>query len=435
MSNDLHASFSHLDEDAFRTYATDLLEAYPGPVERQRLQAYLQQTCALDKRNNDTELAAVHTKRMRRRQHQNILEDLAVTHAHDFGRSASLFTEQSSTDTEILALLTNDNAEVYIRNRNITGTVLASGDNIKFAGLGATGSAVGGDLACTCVVTGRIIVSGSDVTLEGLHFKFASEWTDGANEFPMISFTGGTNQKLTLKNCIFEHTGGISGAFADGRFLSGSGSGGGTQSITGCLIKNFTSWMLFDATTNSGTPTVRLDSFVLDSCKIENCMGSGAVRGMSSNPNGSASFTNNLFAFGAQGQHASFWDCVEANNTLRVICTGNETTGATHGADRGFLQAWARTSVPWSVTYKDNTIANFGAAFRCACNATFYSPNTYHEDEALSATAAETTNVTYGGTYVYPYTDATKTYAPENIATFAAEPAGQFAGLSNFAHA
>ena len=58
----------------------------------------------------------------------------------------------------------------------------------------------------------------------------------------------------------------------------------------------------------------------------------------------------------------------------------------------------------------------------------------YDSDHALSSTAAETTNVDNGASYVYPYNDATKTYAPENGATFP-EPAGDFAGLSNFAHA
>ena len=53
---------------------------------------------------------------------------------------------------------------------------------------------------------------------------------------------------------------------------------------------------------------------------------------------------------------------------------------------------------------------------------------------SLKSIAAETTNVTNGASFVYPYNDATKTYAPENLATFP-EPAGDFEGLSNFAHA
>jgi hypothetical protein len=63
--------------------------------------------------------------------------------------------------------------------------------------------------------------------------------------------------------------------------------------------------MLLDATTPSGTPTVKIDTFKMDSCKIENCMGSMAVRGKVDNPNELVQYSNNLIAFGANGQHAS----------------------------------------------------------------------------------------------------------------------------------
>lgn len=86
-------------------------------------------------------------------------------------------------------------------------------------------------------------------------------------------------------------------------------------------------------------------------------------------------------------------------------------------------------------TYKKNTIANFAACFRCACSATFYAPNGHDSDFLLKSTPAETTSVDLGGSYVYPYNDATKTYAPENGTTLFPEPSGEFSGLSNFAHA
>ena len=431
-TNEIYTSFSDLSATAFRTYATNVCEGYPMAPERQRAQAYLQQVVAQDKASIAAARQVLNEKSLRRLEHQEIVEDLAVKHAHDYGRAPTLFDEQVKSDAEILALLAQDNAEVYIRDRNIAGTVQLLGDNVKFAGLGSTGTAVGGDLAHTCIVTGRIIISGSDVTLEGLHFKFDASWVDNTGEYPMISFvtSNGSNQKLTLRNCTFENT----GSHADGRFFCGAGSGGGVQRIEGCRIKDFTSWLLLDATTNSGAATVKLDSFVLTACKIENCMGSMAVRGKDTDPNPAVSFTDNLVAYGALGQHASFWDCFEANNTLRVLCTGNTVTGAVHGANRGFLQCWSRSPVPWSVRYLGNTIANFGAAVRIACNATFYCPNTYEDAFSLKSIAAETTNVTNGASFVYPYNDATKTYAPENLATFP-EPAGDFEGLSNFAHA
>ena len=259
---------------------------------------------------------------------------------------------------------------------------------------------------------------------KGLHFKCAAE--------EAIIFAGGTNVDLRLIDCTFESTNMV---YADAKFLYGQFSGGGTQHIENCRIKDFGSWYLLDAATTSATPTVKLDSFVLKKCKIENCAGSMVVRGMQADPNGSVSFVDNLYAFGAGGQETLFWDCFEANNTLRVICTGNTVTGAVHGANRGFLQAWSRSSVPWMIRYRSNTIANFGAAVRVACNATFYSPNSFNEDYLIKASPTETDNVTYATSYVYPYTDATKTYAPENSATFPSEPVHTIAGLSNFVHA
>ena len=430
MANELKSTFSDMEASAFRVYAEDLLEAYTSAAERQRLQAYMLQTIAQDRQDVVDDQESINDKRVRRRDQQSILEELVLKHSHDYSRAPDLFQDQIKSDAEIIALCTQDDAEIYLKNRNITGNITLSGDKVKLCGLDATGSALTNDLVHTCICTGRLIVSGTDVTLEGIHFKFAAEWTDLADEFPMIKFSGGTNVKLTIKNCTFENT----GTHADGRFVSGAGSGGGVQSIQGCVIKNFTSWMLLDATTDSATPTVRLDSFTLDSCRIDNCMGSIAVRGIQANPNGVASFTKNIVAFGANGQHASFWDVFEANNTLRVICTGNTCTGAVATDNRGFLQAFSKSAIPWMVRYQENTITNFAACFRCACNAGFYAPNTYDVQFALKATAAETTNVTNGGSYVYPYNDATKTYAPENGATFS-EPTGEFAGLTNFAHA
>ena len=226
MSNELKTTFSDMPKAAFQIYAHDLCEGYPTGPERQRLQAYMFQTIAQDKKGQATTQFDLNTKRARSRDHQDVLEELVLEHAHDYNRSTSLFQEQTKTDQEILDLLKLDDTEVYIKDRDITGEVLLQGDRVKFCGLGATGSAADDDLEHTCIVTGRLIISGSDVTLEGLHFKHASEWTDGATEAPMISFTSGggsSNTKLTLKNCTFEMT----GSHADGRFFCGLGSGGG----------------------------------------------------------------------------------------------------------------------------------------------------------------------------------------------------------------
>ena len=437
MTNELKTSFSDLDATAFRTYAADLLDAYPSAPERQRLQAYMLQTIASDRQAIEQTQADLSTKRFRRSQHQSILEELVLAHAHDYQRSSSLFVEQSKTDTEIVQLLLQDDAEVFLSSRNIASDITFSGDRVKLCGLNYTGSAAENTLAPSCVVTGRIIISGSDVTIEGIHFKYASQWTQGAAELPLISFSGGTNQKLTLKNCVFEHTGGAAGAFADGRFFCGAGSGGGVQVIEGCVIKNFTSWLLLDATTNSGAASVKLDSFKLDSCRIDNCMGSFAVRGQASDPNTLVEFMGNTVAFGSLGQHTYFWSCFESNNQLRVICEDNTVTGAANGgyaSNRQFFQTWSRSARPWTVRYQRNAVSGFYVAVACACVATFYAPDYYSSDYLITATAAELSNVEYGASFVWDTTDSYKSslsYGPSNVTVYPTAPPTSLASFSN----
>ena len=146
-----------------------------------------------------------------------------LKHSHDYSRFSSLFTDVTKTDQEILDYLKADNSEVFVKDRTLTGDALMEGDGTKFSGLNLLGTALGGDLTPSVIVNGRIVVSGTDVTLEGLHFKYEAKWS-GGDELPMVSFTGGTNTKLTFKNCVFENL----GSDADARFFYGANSGGGT---------------------------------------------------------------------------------------------------------------------------------------------------------------------------------------------------------------
>ena len=433
MSNVRHTTFSGMTAAAFRTYAEDLLEAYTSAAERQRLQAYLHQILLTDKASADTDAIVAGTKQLLQNDQREILELIIKEHAHDFSRSQDLFTEQTLTDAQVLALATNDNAEIFLRDREITGNLVASGNNVKICGLGATGTAATDELATTCTINGRIEVSGTDVTIEGIHFKFPCEFTAGGNERPMIKFSGNTNTKLTLKDCTFEMT----GTHADGRFLHGAGSGGGTQIIENCVIKNFTSWMLGDATTASGTPLVKLDHFKLERCRIDNCMGSFAVRGMASNPNGLVEFKGNTVAFGSLGQHTYFWSCFESHNQLRVICEDNTVTGAANGGyanHRQFFQTWSRSARPWTVRYQRNAVSGFYVALACACVATFYAPDYYSSDYLVTATAAELTNVEYGASFVYDSANSYKSslsYGPTNVTVYPTAPPTSLAAFSN----
>ena len=166
-TNAIKTTFADMSAADFRVYAEAVVDAYPAAADRQRSQAYLQQIVAQDRVAQDLEQRALTIKKQRRRRHQQIIEDLAVKHAHDFIRAEGLFVDQVKTDAEILQLLTNDDVEVFIRDRDITGEVLLSGSNVKFQGLGTTGSAVAGTLEHTCTVTGQIKIASDSVYLKG----------------------------------------------------------------------------------------------------------------------------------------------------------------------------------------------------------------------------------------------------------------------------
>ena len=429
MTSVRYLTFSDLTVAAFETYAKTLFQRHVGDTERQRNAAYLQQVLASDDAASKVELRTVADKRRLSIKQRAKLDEVLVDHAFDFSQAPSLFTEVAKSDAEILALLTQDNVTVYLRDRTLTGNIRITGDNVRLIGLGATGSATADTLATNVTFnTDRIEIGGNNIVIEGIHFNCSGEYA--------VTFVSTKGVGLELRDCKVQST---HSTYADARFYFGDGAGGGDVAIENCLVSDFGSWMLGDATTASafGT-TVRLASFKIDGTKFANCAGCFAVRGPpTGQPNGPVSFTNNVVAFGAGGVHAAFWDCFEASEGItQVICTGNKVTGMVKSGHRGFFQCWSKNPVPWSVTFEKNEIANFQAAIHIACNATFYAPNTHASYYKIASEAGKITNTDHSASFVYPYIDATKTYAPENIAAEAQEPAVSFAdGLTVFAHA
>ena len=422
-------SFSGLSVAEFDTYAQTLLQRHVGDAERQRSAAYLRQVLSEDDAAFKVELRTVADKRRLAIKQRAKLDALLLDHAFDFSQAPSLFSEVVKSDAEILALLTQDNATVYLRDRTLTGNIRITGDNVRLIGLGATGAATADTLACSTIFnTDRIEIGGDSIVIEGIDFRCSGE--------KAITFVQGKGVGLELRDCKIKST---HQTYADARFYFGDGAGGGVVKIENCLVSDFGSWMLGDATTASafGT-TVRLEEFTIDGSKFVNCAGSFAVRGPpTGQPNGPVSYTNNVVAFGAGGVHAAFWDCFEASEGItQVICTGNKVTGMVKSGQRGFFQCWSKNPVPWSVTFEKNEIANFQAAIQIACNATFYAPNTHAAAYKIASEAGKITGTDHSASFVYPFNDATKTYAPENIAAEATEPAVAFAdGLTVFAHA
>ena len=403
MSSEIKSSFSALTASGFQTYARGLVDAQGSADKRQRIISYLAQVVAQDKAAHDVALSDLATKRIRRQYHQQFVEELMVNHAFDFSKSASLFAAPAATtDAQILALAAQDDADIFLRSRTLTGNLVVTGDRVKISGLGASGTALGGDLSHTVQINGQISIGADDLILEGIKFVCSLEKS--------IVFAS-ASQNLTLRRCTFQST----HTYADAMWLYGGGQHlSGTVLIEDCTVEDYGSWMLADPTTSSSVdPAVRLDDFTLDACKFENCAGSIAVRGNQANPNGIVRFTNNTIEYGALGVHADFWNCFESNNAAKIICTGNTCTTMVQSGTRGFMQAWSKSAVPWTIIFENNTLANFHSALQCALNASFYLPNVHDDEYVLGSEAGKYTNVTYGASYVYPW-DGAGPVAPEN---------------------
>ena len=133
-----HISFLEMDDATFAEYAEYLINSDVASDARVRALAYLQHTTSQDKDDLRVTQAALNTNRIRQIDQQDRIGRLFVASGINFATAhAEVFNEPPVwTDAEILAKLTQDNAEVFIRDRDITGTVVLSGNEIKFAGLG-----------------------------------------------------------------------------------------------------------------------------------------------------------------------------------------------------------------------------------------------------------------------------------------------------------
>ena len=429
-----YTTFKNLSVDAFTTYARSLLEHGCIGSSRERQTAYLRRVLAMDMSETNAEQATVSSRRRLHQLQLAAVESLESDHAYDFEAAPELFVDAPKTDAEIMALLTQDNATVYLRERTLTGNVRISGNNVRLIGLGATGSAVTSDLACTVTInTDRIQIGGDNVRIEGIKFVTSGQHPSSGNSpfGAAISFDAGKGAGLDLEECIFEN--GYQ-TYANARFYYGAGAGaGGDQIIKKCLIKDFGSWYLGDATTTSAFQgSTRVNSFTIDACKFENCAGSFAIRGPATGrPNGTITITNNLVVYGQGGVHQYFWNNFECSEGIsKVICTGNEVQGMVKSGTRGFLQVWSKNPVPYTITFEKNKLSNFQAALQCACGpaaSLFYAPNTEHPDYKVVSEAGAYTNVDYGAVFTYPWDDPQITYEPVNNAAESTLPASSFA--------
>ena len=418
MAQATHTSFGSLTAAAFKAHAEAVIGSHPTAAERKQVLAYLDQVLASDSATITTDTKAAFARRSRHKKQKAALDVLHETHTFDPSKIPTVFTQQSPTDAQIAALMTNDDVDISIGTRTLTTDLAISGDRVTITGTGASGKAVDGSLACTCTFNGQIQIGGDDVVIRGVRFVCGAA--------PSIIFTAPC-RNLTLEDCIFENTstyrlanqGGSVFVFGDGNHFAGN------FTLRNCQVgvpgASFGSWMLADLTTSSSQPSVtKLDDVIIVDNKFEDCAGSFAIRGRPDFPIDSCTITGNLVVYQPSGnfaQHPLFWATFECNNCLKVICTGNTVTGAskTGGGSRAFLQSWSRSGHSWYITFGSNALAEFNIALATACSATFYAPSVLSEGYAIGSATGEISGTELGMSTVYPW--RTGVYAPVNIAT------------------
>ena len=418
----IYDSFSDLSVAGFDSYSKELVGGYPSSSERKQAVAYLQAINSADKDSISKSRATLRKSRREHQQKQDLIDALVAEQAFDFSRQTALFVQQTPSDADLRTLLTQDNMEVYFTGRTIAGDITISGDSVLFDGSGS-GDARTETLSSSGKVTGDIIVTGDDCTIKGVDF---TSTTDQAVRF------GADVDDVTFVDCVFRPGSGIAVVSPMNGTAWWVGTGlAGNVTCTNCLVEGFTSWLLADWNTMSGTPTRALKRVRVKKNYFKNCKGSIAARGMVSEPIKLVQYMNNKFI--SDTTDPLFWDCFEANNCKRVEVTGNEASIEAQGDKRGFLQTWSRSSIPWTLYYKDNTISNFKVGGKIASNTTFYAVDSFNDDDFLIDVSSTHTNVAHAFSFLYKKNDGTTPsaekwwkadgdYTPENILTYPTVP-------------
>jgi hypothetical protein len=421
MTHVQHTTFTELDEDAFKTYSQNLIDARGTAAERQAAFSYIQQIVSKDESLLSTERSTFLTRKRAQKARKIQLESLIREADFDYSIQNQLFQDEVISDAVLLARLLANNAKVYTSSRTINADIQLTGDNILFDGSGA-GDARSGTLQSTTVVNGVLKIAGDNCVVRGVKFNVNGEFS--------IQFTGPCNN-FTLQDCIFE-----AGSVADRKWWWGGGNNlGGDILIKNNVAQNYVgTWYFGDANTDSNnTGTVAIRDFTMTENKFDNISGSFAVRGLSSDPIRKATITKNVFNHPTP--HSLFWDSIEVSGGVKkVLCTDNVGTIGAKGAKNGFIQLWSKSSKPWKVKYTRNVLTGYRVGFKIAMSQpTFFAPDSGDDYHLIKIRDNDLTDVDYGASFLYknvssgssvrwvPQTPAGD-YDPGNKTTFPSAP-------------
>ena len=171
----IHETFEALTEAEFDTYSTELVDKSVSAERRKQAIVYLQQTASSDKSVIDEAQSALTTRKIAHRKKQKAVNALLESHDFDFSRDAALFQTQATTNTELALLLQQDNQELFIKNRVISGGLVISGDNVTIDGQSNGKAATEDKLTNTASVLGTLTISGNNCTVKGIDFTSTGE--------------------------------------------------------------------------------------------------------------------------------------------------------------------------------------------------------------------------------------------------------------------
>lgn len=420
----MEETFVEKSESEFRTYASGLVRNTTNAASRKQALTYLQMVLSQDRVAQTAELKAIRLKQAEQTKKQNAMDDLLGTHKFDYSKQSALFSSDVLTAEEFTAALSVQNSELYISGRQVTGDVTIAANGILIDGEGTGLSARTQSLVNTAKITGALIVNASDFVCRNVDFVS----TGGK----AIVFGAGV-RNVTFENCTFT----APANNADSKWFYGANLGGAIT-ITNCLVKNFTSWLLADFSSASGEPQQDTTKVRIKRCLFLNNHGSMASRGKTGARTKLVQFKNNKLE--TDTLHSLFWDFFEANGSKKVEIIDNEFI-APAGTEqqvgkKGCCQVWAKTTQsnrPWTITYSGNKVSNLKVGLKIAHNTGFRAPDSDSDDFLIDITAAQT-NVTYPVSFLYKNNDGSTasadkwlpagngSYTPDNISEYSAVP-------------
>ena len=382
----MYTTFETLSTADFETHALSLLSKGRSSRRRRAVLDYLTTTNKQDEALINQSRAELRTRQRALKAKQSKIDGFLALHRIDYTTRAEWLVDETLELAELTPALTEDDVELLASDYTTDLTI--SGSDITISGDGNEASARTEALQNTSTITGDIIISGKNIEIKNLNFQATSS--------KAVRFLAGA-ENVKFTNCIFTAPDGD----VDSKFWYGANLKG-KATLINCIVKSFTSWMLFDISSTSGEPTYATTKVQIKRCFFKDNLGSGAIRGKTGQATRLVQVENNKFQTSAM--HNYFWAFCEASGHIKkAVFKGNEFIGPV-GNDqvalpRHAIQLWNKSPLPWVCQVSENDISNMKLGICIAHNDGMYSPDTDSDDFLLAF--GTHTDVTIGASFAH----------------------------------